>query len=172
MRKKKNFAFIDSQNVNLGVQTAGWKLDWRQLRIYLKDKLKVERAYLFIGYMDQNQKLYQYLQECGYILIFKPVLEIKGKAKGNVDAELVLHTMIQLADFDKAVIATGDGDFACLIEHLYVIGKLEKLMVPNKQRYSKFLKQVLGGEDQIIFLNNLQKRLELHEKVPRGTRHT
>ena len=24
------FAFIDSQNLNLGVQSQGWKLDWRK----------------------------------------------------------------------------------------------------------------------------------------------
>ncbi|RLC33594.1 hypothetical protein DRH14_04610 [Candidatus Shapirobacteria bacterium] len=52
-------------------------------------------------------------QRAGYILVFKPTLEIKkqGKVtvKGNVDAELVLHTMIELNNFDKAIIVSGDG---------------------------------------------------------------
>ncbi len=25
---KNNYAFIDSQNINLGVKSLGWKLDW------------------------------------------------------------------------------------------------------------------------------------------------
>lgn len=30
-----NSAFIDSQNVNLGIQSLGWKLGWRRFRVYL-----------------------------------------------------------------------------------------------------------------------------------------
>ena len=44
-------------------------------------------------------------------LIFKPTLEYRrnGKiqVKGNVDAELVLHSMIQYKDYDKAIIVSG-----------------------------------------------------------------
>ena len=27
-----NYAFIDSQNLNLGVKSQGWKLDWSKFR--------------------------------------------------------------------------------------------------------------------------------------------
>ena len=36
--QENNFSFIDSQNLNLGVQSLGWKLDFRRFRIYLKQK--------------------------------------------------------------------------------------------------------------------------------------
>lgn len=114
MRKiENNYAFIDSQNVNLSIQESGWKLDFRRFRIYLKEKYGVEKAYLFIGYLPENQDLYKSLQESGYVLIFKPVLRINedGKVKGNVDAELVLHSMIEYPNYEKVVIVTGDGDF-------------------------------------------------------------
>src|SRR3989338_296700 len=95
--KKNNYAFIDSQNLNLSIQNQGWKLDFKKFRIYLKDKYNISKAFLFIGYVPQNQALYTYLQEDGYILIFKPTLQLpKGKVKGNVDAELVLHTLIEI----------------------------------------------------------------------------
>lgn len=117
-RKENNYAFIDSQNINLGVQGLGWKLDWRRFRVYLKDKYKISKAYLFIGYKAGNESLYSFLQDAGYHCIFKPTLELpNGLVKGNCDAELVLHAMIQLNNFDKAVIASGDGDFYCLIEY-------------------------------------------------------
>jgi len=35
-KQENNFAFIDSQNLNLGIQSLGWKLDYRRFRIYLK----------------------------------------------------------------------------------------------------------------------------------------
>lgn len=56
-----NYAFIDSQNVNLGIKSLGWKLSWKRFRIYLKEKYKVSVVYLFIGYIPQNQDLYQSL---------------------------------------------------------------------------------------------------------------
>ena|SRR3989344_71516 len=139
----KTYAFIDSQNLNLGVRSQGWKLDFSVFRRYLKDKYNVEKAFLFIGMVQGNSSLYKYLQECGYVLIFKPTLEIKSregiKTKGNVDAELVLHTMIEFPNYNKAIIVSGDGDFHCLIEYLVGKDKLLLLMAPNKY-YSRLLK--------------------------------
>lgn len=146
-RKRKHpiiYAFIDSQNLNLGVLSQGWKLDFARFRTYLKDKYRVEKAFLFIGYVPYNQRLYTSLQEAGYILIFKPVLEVrkgrKVKIKGNVDAELVLHAMIEYENYDKAIIVSGDGDFHCLIEYLESNHKLAKIIVPNK-KYSSLLRR-------------------------------
>ena len=92
------YAFIDSQNLNLGVKSQGWKLDFGKFRIFLEEKYSVKKAFLFIGYIPTNKKLYDYLKNSGYNIIFKPVLKSskhkKSKVKGNVDAELVLYTMI------------------------------------------------------------------------------
>lgn len=40
-----NFAFIDGQNVNLGIGDLGWKLSWRRFRVYLEEHYGVSRAY-------------------------------------------------------------------------------------------------------------------------------
>ena len=65
MKKQKNFAFIDSQNPNLGIRSQGWVLDWRKFRQYLKDKYQISKAFLFIGYVAGNEQLYADLQTCG-----------------------------------------------------------------------------------------------------------
>ncbi len=128
---KNNYAFIDSQNLNLAIRDMGWLLDFRRFRRYLEDKYNVRKAFIFIGYMPTNENLYTSLQEYGYILIFKPTLYLPdGRIKGNVDAELVLHTMIEFPNYDKAIIVTGDGDFHCLIEYLKRHNKLGKLIIP------------------------------------------
>lgn len=161
MEKKKNYyAFIDSQNLNLGVKSAGWSLDFARFYIYLKDKYKIEKAFLFIGYVPGNELLYTYLQKAGYIVIFKPTLEIKkdGKVliKGNVDAELVLHTMIEYPNYDKAIIVSGDGDFHCLIEHLEKNNKLLYVMVPNHKKYSALLRKF---RKYFVYLDGLRQKL-------------
>lgn len=155
----KNYAFIDSQNVNLGIRGLGWKLNWRKFRIYLKEKYGIETAYMFIGYIEENQDLYASLQKYGYILIFKEILKNKdGFVKGNCDAEMVLQAMIDYKKYEKAVIVSGDGDFACLVRHLKKQKKLEKVLVPNMTRYSALLKKAAANE-HLDFMNNLKKKL-------------
>jgi len=141
---ENNYAFIDSQNLNLGVQSQGWELDFRRFRVFLADKYHAAKAFLCIGYVPGNEDLYTYLQKCGYLCIFKPTLEVKDggdiKIKGNVDAELVLHAMIEYSNYDKAIIVSGDGDFYCLVEYLAQQNKLLKIIVPN-MRYSSLLRK-------------------------------
>ena len=89
------YAFIDSQNLNLGVSKdissnkgkiiyKGWKLDYKKFRIYLKDKFRVSKAFVFIGYIKDNEKLYSNLKRFGYELVFKPtVKDSKGNPNGG-----------------------------------------------------------------------------------------
>lgn len=140
----KNYAFIDSQNLNLGVRTLGWNIDYKKLRLYLKNKYDVDQAFMFIGLVANNQKLYTNLQKAGFVLVFKPTIRYfengKETVKGNVDAELVLHAAaIQYKKYDKAIIVSGDGDFACLLEFLDENNKLLHVFTPNA-KYSQLLK--------------------------------
>jgi len=155
MKGKKNeivYAFIDSQNLNLGTSKdvyrqdkliyKGWQLDFRKFRQYLFDKFRVQKAFLFIGYIHSNEKLYCSLKKWEYILIFKPTIRsYNGKMKGNIDAELVLYSScIEYQDYDKAVIVSGDGDFLCLYEFLQSSKKLKSIIIPNKYSESSLLK--------------------------------
>jgi len=156
------YAFIDSQNLNLGIKSQGWKLDWRKFRQYLRNKYSVVKAYLFIGQVAGNESLYAFLQKCDYILIFKPTLyhSVKDKViiKGNVDAELVLHAMIQYKNYNKAVIVTGDGDFHCLIEYLEEKGKLLKVLAPTIH-YSSLLRR-FNQKHYIVRIDLMRNSLE------------
>jgi len=157
-RHQNNYAFIDSQNLNLSIRNQGWVLDFRRFRRYLEDKCGVTEAFLFIGYVPENQDLYTNLQKYGYILIFKPTLKLPtGKVKGNVDAELVLHAMIEYQRYDKALIVTGDGDLYCLVDYLARNDKLLKLMIPNKNKFSSLFRKIMP---RIVFMNNLKGKLE------------
>jgi|SRR3989339_33911 len=158
-----NYAFIDSQNLNLGIQSLGWKIDFNKFRRYLKEKYHVKVAYLFIGYLAQNQDLYSSLQKSGFILIFKPVIRNKdGDCKGNVDANLVLQTMIDYNNYNQAIIITSDGDFYCLVKYLYESNKLKLVMSPYKEKCSLLLQQ--SAKEKIVFFDNLKKKLEYKRK--------
>jgi len=95
--RANNYAFIDSQNLNLAIRDQEWILDYKRFRKYLEQKYNITQAFLFIGYVPSNENLYTSLQKYGYLLIFKPALVLQsGKPKGNIDAELVLHSVIEM----------------------------------------------------------------------------
>ncbi|KKR49917.1 MAG: hypothetical protein UT84_C0017G0005 [Candidatus Curtissbacteria bacterium GW2011_GWA1_40_16] len=168
-KRQKIFAFIDSQNLNLGTSKdirkgkkiiyRGWKLDYKKFRRYLFDKFRVTKAFLFIGYIKQNEKLYRRLKLFGYDLIFKPtVKDNQGKPKGNVDAEIVLHAAaIQFPNYHKAVIVSGDGDFYCLHEYLQRNKKLLRIIIPNRKSESSLLNRF---QQYKVFLIRDKDKLE------------
>jgi len=157
-KQENNYAFIDGQNVHLGVKELGWLLDFRRFRVYLADKYRVKKAYIFIGFIEGNQEIYRFLQEAGYILILKPVLIPKdGKPKGNVDADLVLRAMVDYLSYDQAVIITSDGDFYSLVDYLYNQGKLKIVLSPNKAKCSILLRQ--KAKEKIEFMDKLAFKL-------------
>lgn len=161
--KLNNYAFIDSQNLNLSIQQLGWKLDFSRFRRYLAEKYGVARAIIFVGYVEDNTDLYNHLIHAGYELVYKPTLAYKdGTTKGNVDAELVLHVMIEWPNYDKAIIVSGDGDFYSLVEHLIAQGKLAKLIIPNKFNYSSLLKRF--DPQYLAFVSDLRSRMRYFSK--------
>ena len=169
MKKEIVYAFIDSQNLNLGTLKdvyrnkktiyKGWKLDFRKFKQYLVDKYRVSKLYIFIGYVKENKHLYKLLKSFGYTLIYKPtVMNNKGNTKGNVDAELVLYAAaIEYAHYDKAVIVSGDGDFFCLNEFLRKNNKLKAIIIPNRYSESSLLKELTKFK---TFLNWEKDKLE------------
>ena len=167
--KNKNYAFIDSQNLNMSIQRIGWKLDYKRFRRYLREKYNIKTAYLFIGFLPENQDLYNTLQKYGYVLVFKPTLKYKdGKVKGNCDAELVLQAMIDYKKYHKVLIVTGDGDFHCLVRYLAGQDKLEKVLIPDRNNYSALLKK-FGSK--LAFLNELKNKLEYQKKTRKGPKN-
>lgn len=158
----KNYAFIDSQNLNLSIRDQGWKLDFKRFRKYMEDKYGVVKAFVFIGYVPTQQSLYKALQEYGYVIVFKPTLTLaEGKVKGNVDAELVLHAMIEYQNYEQAVIVTGDGDFHCLVEYLKKQGKLLRLLIPNRHKYSALLR---AYAPDMAFISDWREKLKYEGK--------
>ncbi len=163
---QSNYAFIDSQNVNLAIRAQGWRLDWKRFRVYLREKYGVSKAYLFIGYVEANNSLYTTLQDAGFLCVFKPTLTYKdGTTKGNCDAELVLQAMIEYVHFKKAVIVTGDGDFYCLVRYLIDQEKLEAILIPSRLHFSALLK-FNTVKPFLRFMNDLENKLSYKKKNP------
>lgn len=162
-RELSNYAYIDANNLFRGINSLGWKLDYKKFRKFLSDRHGVSKAYLFMGFIPENEDLYRRFENWDYVLVFKTVGRHRGMIKGNCDGEFILQAMADACPgssdpFERAVIVTGDGDFACLINYLEPRGKLEILLSPSLAHCSALLKL---ATPQITFLEDLKSKLEL-----------
>jgi uncharacterized LabA/DUF88 family protein len=154
-----NYGFIDGNNIHLSAKELGWKIDNHKLRVYLSEKYHVSVAYYFIGFIKENEVLYRHLSEAGFTLIFKEVAhDADGNVKGNIDAELVLHVMIDFGKYEQAVIVTSDGDFACLTKYLLEKRKLYRILATSKGGCSNLLNKAAGP--RVDYLDSLRGKLE------------
>lgn len=134
--QSNNFAYIDGANLHKGVIGDGWKLDYRRLRVWLEEKYGIKRAYLFLGLVPKYKDLYTSLQENGFTLVFKETTQDgDGNVKGNCDADLVLHTVVDAYEghYDQALIVSSDGDYAGLIKFLMDKNRLKGILSPNRK---------------------------------------
>jgi uncharacterized LabA/DUF88 family protein len=171
------YAFIDSQNLNIGTQKFGWKMNWAKFRKFLEEKYGVTKAFMFIGYIPENESLYEQMHEAGYMVVLKPTFDMtrpqpdeatekkdeERHIKGNVDAELVLWAMKELGNYQKAIIVSGDGDFYSLVEYLESKGRLKHLLAPSghySQLYNRY-------DDYVVRLDKFRKELAYRDQKRR-----
>ncbi len=158
-KNEKNCAYIDGANLHKGIYSLGWKLDYFRFRIWLKEKYCVDRAYIFIGFIEENESLYAFLRNAGFILVFKKTFTDRyGLVKGNCDADLVLWSVRDFYEnvYHKAVIVSSDGDYDSLIKFLLLKGRLKVLLSPYK-RCSMLLRETNAP---IVYLYNKKFELE------------
>lgn len=182
-RSSNIYAFIDSQNLNVGTQKFGWKMDWQKFRRFLAEKYGVTKAYMFIGYVPEFEPLYEQLHEAGYAIVLKPTYdmtkpqldpdtpEAKAKAdeekkpvKGNIDADLVLWAMKDMSNYDKMILVSGDGDFFSLVEYMESKKRLAHILTPSfqySQLYNKY-------EDYIVRLDQFKRELRYFDRRSAG----
>jgi uncharacterized LabA/DUF88 family protein len=181
--KQKNvYAFIDSQNLNVGVQKFGWKMDWQKFRRFLADEYGVTKAFMFIGYVPEFEPLYEQLHEAGYAIVLKPTYDMtkpqpdqnaesnkdkdeeKKPVKGNIDADLVLWAMKEMSNYDKMILVSGDGDFYSLVEYMESKNRLAKILTPSFQ-YSQLFNRY---EEYIARLDQFKRELRYFDRKMSG----
>jgi uncharacterized LabA/DUF88 family protein len=149
MEKENNRAYIDGQNLHMGttkLESDAWKVDLQKLRVYLKEKYKVNLCYYFLGFVNEEfQDLYTEIQKAGLILQFREHNSaMTGKKKGNVDSDIIFHIMKTLYKKQlsgKVILVSGDGDYK-MVDFLIDEGRFEKILFPNRTFRSSLYKQI------------------------------
>ena len=171
--QENNLAFIDGQNLYMGTDSdkPSWHVDLKRLRVYLRDKYKVSKAFYFLGcVVDGNDKLYDEIQDSGFILKFREHNSaMLGVKKCNVDSDIIFHIMKLLykkESFDKIILVSGDGDYKMLVDFLIEEDKFKKILFPNKAFASSLYKKL--GSEYFDYLSNenIKKKIIYKKKTP------
>lgn len=151
---KRTNIYIDGANLHRAALELGFNINYKKFRGWLRQKYSPENVFIFLGLIPKKAKLYEHLQRCGFVVVFKQTVSIGGEVKGNCDAELVLKATSHWyeKDFEKCLLITGDGDFGCLIEFLQEKNALHSVVAPNKKKCSILLR---NKNCHITFLNDV-----------------
>ena len=148
-QQQNNIAFVDGQNLHMSIMTADkpWLIDLTRFRVYLKRKYKVEKAYYFLGFTQEERRdLYNKIQEAGFILQFREHSSVMfGKKKGNVDTDIVfvlMRAMYRNEIFGKVVLVSGDGGYKMMVDFLIEENKFVKILFPDQKRASSLYKNI------------------------------
>ncbi len=166
-----NFAYIDNQNLYMSTTKAQepWELDMYRFRVYLHEKYKVVKAYLFMGAHDYSyQDIYSSFQQYGYILVFREHgIELKGKKKGNVDADIVFEMMRDAYTntwMERAILVSGDGDYYRTVKYLLDTDKLARILLPSKTSASSLYKRLPESNKAYLDTENIKAKIGRKKK--------
>lgn len=163
-KKLATFAFIDASNIIYGTRDEGWKVDFRKLLRYLRERYNCKKIYYFAGKDENNKKqikFYKKLEGFGYDLVLKQVKLYKQDdgniiRKANCDVDLTFYAMRDKEEFSRAIFLTGDGDFYILLDYLLKLKK-EIRVIANGKRTSKEIRILIGPN--FIPIKSLQEVL-------------
>ena len=159
---KINIAYIDAANLDRAIRDLHWKLDYKKFRIWLADKYKVERAYIFIGLIPKYNDFYTYFQECCFTLVFKEVVyQGSGVPKGNCDTDLIMQAIDDAYEgrLEKALLVSSDGDYAPLVKKLQVRNQFLGILSPAPAKKCSILLKRTNAP--IAYVNDQKKLLQI-----------
>ena len=139
-------------------------IDLNKLLLFQKRKISKnlsEAELLIVQKHLQRTKFYQKLEKFGYIMRLKPTKVYwendRPTKKANCDVDMTFDLMRYMEQYSKAVILSGDGDFAVVIK--YLLGKKRKIdILARSERTAKEIRQ-LGGKKFMDF-NYLRERIK------------
>lgn len=170
--QRGNYAFIDGQNLKLGITRANppWDIDYQKFRKYLAEKYHVTRAYYFLGvYYPRLQDLYDDLATSGFELVFrKHDPKSTSAKKGNVDTDVVLYMLyaiIKKAPFRQVILISGDGDYYKTVMALIHEKRFGRLLAPSRKSISSLYR--LLSPQYLTFLDDpLAKSKIIYKRSP------
>ncbi|WP_339377932.1 LabA-like NYN domain-containing protein [Calothrix sp. NIES-2100] len=118
--------FIDGSNLFYAASSLKLEIDYVKLLHYLIARDCLVHVFFYTGYDPTNEKQYKFLycmRRIGFRVITKAVTQAPNSAKkANLDVEIAVDMMTLAQHCDTAVLVSGDGDFAYVVNAIAAQG--------------------------------------------------
>lgn len=158
----KTSVYIDAANMFYSYKTTRYKIDYKKLYAYFSSQFNLRKISYYTGFDTDNEKQLKFLaklEKFGFDVIRKPVKLIKTDKnilqKANVDVELAIDAILNMHSYENIILASGDSDFAYLIEVL----KNQKKNVIVLSSRGHISKELIKLSDKFITLEELKADL-------------
>ncbi len=131
-------AFVDVQNIYMCVKSVfgHTKINYRVLRDFLTRDGALVKMVAFTCYDTENRAQVDFMHALalmGYRVVAKPIKRMPdGNIKASMDMEMALEILVSAPYLDEIVLITGDGDFAPIVDHVARMGKIVKVIGPDR----------------------------------------
>lgn len=166
----KTYGFVDASNIIYGSKAEGWLIDQRKLLNYLKHKFQVSKVFFYYGKDSQNAKKEAFLKKLkkfGYILRVKEIKRYGKRTKANCDVDLTMDMLLLMKGYKRAIVLTGDGDFAPLLSYL-ISQKKKIIIISSPKRTAREIRSIAG--DEHIDFGSLRYLIEYKKEVKKKGR--
>lgn len=124
-------------------------------------------AYVIKADMPEEQNFFDALSKAGFQVKFKELQTFAGgHQKGDWDVGIAMDIIKTMNKLDVVVLASGDGDFAPLLEYLQMTGQLTETIAFGKSTSSK-IKELT---DNFIDLDENPRKFLMPMKSTKSTR--
>ena len=182
--KERNIVIVDFANVDKWQESLGWPIGIKKLSQLIKHfsygKQFLRRFYYGEDYgpKDKNTKLMSWSETMlnaakynGFEIVSKRVKYIPDHKyetgfikKCNLDIEMALDLIKEVANYDKVILFSGDGDMACVIKYLNKVYSKEFYVFGARGHIGKEIVDANreGIINKILFVEDFEYRLSLH----------
>lgn len=130
--------FVDVQNLYMCVKSVFGhaKINYKALRDFLTRDGALVKMVAFTCYDPENRSQVDFMHALalmGYRIVAKPLKRMPdGNVKASMDMEMALEILTSANYLDELIVVTGDGDFAPLLDYLARMGKIIKVIGPDR----------------------------------------
>jgi uncharacterized LabA/DUF88 family protein len=145
--------FVDGENAYYAQRSLGWFFDPRKLLDFFTTGCTIGDAFWYASQKmppdPREQRFYGYLNHAGYTVRMKSIKYFRDEASGeltrkaNLDLELAIDLFTTIAQYDTAVLVTGDGDFERAVELLRSYGK-RVIVASTQDTIARELRNAVG----------------------------
>jgi uncharacterized LabA/DUF88 family protein len=139
----KTNIYIDAANIILSARDQGMDFDMVKLVLYLNNKYKAHRILYFTARFEEHKELYVDLGKNNVEIVFKQSYRENNKTKANCDVEIAHRITLDIENnnVQGVIIASGDGDFASLLDYAKLKLEIVRCFSAHPKNTSVMLKE-------------------------------